>query len=668
MSTGRVPEGCDGVAPTLSPMSRSALLRQRAAIAGVLGLLACVLQLSGPPSTVQATGSGFVPLTTPLRVLDTRPGAATADGAFAGDGQRPLLSTLAVTVAGRVGVPTDATAVVLNVTVTEPTGPGFVTVFPCGAAQPIASNLNYTTDQTIPNMVITKIGAAGRICLFNTNPTQLVVDVTGYFPGVDAFVALSAPARVLDTRPGSTTIDGQFARSGIRPTGSVQVLQVTGRAGIPSGAASAVLNVTVDAPQLPGFITVFPCGGAIPTASNLNYVAGQTVPNAVIGKLSAAGTVCLFASAATHLIVDVAGYFTTTDVLVPLGSPARLLETRSGLSTVDGLSNGTGLRPAQGTVQLSVNGRAGIPPSASAVVLNVTVDQAQGSGFLTVYPTGEGRPLASNLNYVTGQTAPNAVIARLGAGGALCIYTQAATHLIVDVAGYMTGPAPPQAGPTCAPDPTAPPAQHFGTLPPGTPLPSAAQCAAQVRAAAEIRPENDTANHNRGGPAFANTRSDWSGFSRVDGDFSGTTDEIIQWAACKWGIDEDIVRAQIVKESYWYQSTNGDNGESWGLGQVRTTAHGSAFQYAAVNARNSSAYNLDYTYASWRACYEGVYTWLNTVEHNGTYAAGDVWGCVGLWFSGRWYVNTDAYLNTPGDSVHWHYDHKTWLTATFING
>ena len=77
---------------------------------------------------------------------------------------------------------------------------------------------------------------------------------------------------------------------------------------------------------------------------------------------------------------------------------------------------------------------------------------------------------------------------------------------------------------------------------------------------------------------------------------------------------------------------------------------------------HSAAYNLDYTYASWRACYEGVYTWLNTVEHNGTYAAGDVWGCVGVWFSGRWYVNTDAYLNQSGDSVRWHYNNKTWLT------
>ena len=133
-------------------------------------------------------------------------------------------------------------------------------------------------------------------------------------------------------------------------------------------------------------------------------------------------------------------------------------------------------------------------------------------------------------------------------------------------------------------------------------------------------------------------------------------------------VDEDIARAQVIKESYWYMSANGDNGESWGLGQVRVPYHETAFEHSAVNARNSSAYNLDYTYANWRACYEGVYTWLNTVERGRDYAAGDEWGCVGLWFSGRWYLHNDAYLNQPGDSVRWHFDNPTWQTSTFING
>lgn len=214
----------------------------------------------------------------------------------------------------------------------------------------------------------------------------------------------------------------------------------------------------------------------------------------------------------------------------------------------------------------------------------------------------------------------------------------------------------------------------FTTLPVGAELPSSAQCAALVRPATEIRAENRAANQNRGNRANANTRLDWPGFNRVDGDFVGTTDEIIQWAACKWGIDEDIARAQVVKESWWRQSVIGDGGESWGLGQVRDTAHQSAFQYS-INARNSSAYNLDYTYAVWRACYEGVYTWLNTVERGRQYVAGDVWGCTGVWFSGRWYTQAAINYIEGGETfgygdrgVKQHLELRTWEDPVFING
>jgi autotransporter family porin len=245
----------------------------------------------------------------------------------------------------------------------------------------------------------------------------------------------------------------------------------------------------------------------------------------------------------------------------------------------------------------------------------------------------------------------------------------------VELAADAVAPAPP---PVIVPPattlpvsaPPAPPSPHlsgrFATLPPGAALPTGAQCATLVRPAAEVRPENGLANNTRGSRANANTSRSWGVFDRVDGDFAGTTDEIIQWAACKWGIDEDIVRSQLIKESNWYQNSNGDNGDSWGLSQVRQSAHPSAYQFS-VNARSSSAYNLDYAYSWWRACFEGQFTWLNAVERGRTYAAGDAWGCVGVWFSGRWYVNTDTYLNKTGDSVRWHFDNKTWLTTKWIN-
>ncbi|MEY2521620.1 MAG: hypothetical protein QOJ66_185 [Ilumatobacteraceae bacterium] len=125
----------------------------------------------------------------------------------------------------------------------------------------------------------------------------------------DAFKPLAAPARLLDTRPGSTTVDGLFAGGGIRPGGSILELNVAGRGGVPPDASAAVLNITVTQPATAGFVTAFPCGVEVPTASNLNFVAGDTIPNAVIAKIGTSGKVCLFTNVPTHLIADVAGYF-----------------------------------------------------------------------------------------------------------------------------------------------------------------------------------------------------------------------------------------------------------------------------------------------------------------------------------------------------------------------
>jgi hypothetical protein len=215
---------------------------------------------------------------------------------------------------------------------------------------------------------------------------------------------------------------------------------------------------------------------------------------------------------------------------------------------------------------------------------------------------------------------------------------------------------------------------HFSTIAPGAALPSDAECAAAVRPAAERRPSNAMANHT---PGVGGT----AGYPRVTGNFTGTTDEIIEWVACKWGIDEDVVRAQIAKESWWRQDAGGDltsdqslchplvrtsSGpcpESVGLGQVRYQYHGSAF--ANDNAIRSSAANLDYTYAVWRSCYEGELTWLNTVERGSEYAAGDMWGCLGVWFSGRWHVPAaDTYNSAVQDYV----AQRIWETAGFQTG
>ena len=162
---------------------------------------------------------------------------------------------------------------------------------------------------------------------------------------------------------------------------------MAGRGGVPADAAAVLLNVTAVFPDGPGFVTVWPCGSSRPDASNLNYAAGQVVPNAVLAKVGVGGKVCIFTLAGADVLADVNGY-------VPVGGsvgtvvPARLLETRSGLSTVDGLFNGVGRLAAGATIELTVAGRGGVPADAAAVLLNVTAVFPDGPGFVTVWPCG----------------------------------------------------------------------------------------------------------------------------------------------------------------------------------------------------------------------------------------------------------------------------------------
>lgn len=384
-----------------------------------------------PPAFTQPSG-GLIPLE-PGRIVDTRPGGQTVDGRFAGIGLRQARGVLEVDVLGRAGIPNDTGAIVLNVTVNEPQGAGFVTVFPCGTAPPNASNLNHVAGQTIANSVIVKLGTQGRVCFYTDQAAHLIVDVNGAYPLDATFNALD-PARLLDTRPGGATIDGRFAGQGQLAGGQVLTLDVVGRGGVPAGTEAVVLNVTVNEPQGPGFVTVFPCGGSPPNASNLNFAAGQTIPNNVIVKVDGQGRVCLFASATTHLIVDVNGSFPDDATFDPL-SPGRLLDTRPGGATVDGAAAGGGQLTAGRVQTLQVTGRGGVPGQVGAVVLNVTVVDPQAPGFVTVFPCGGNPPNASNINFVAGQTIPNNVIVKADDRGRVCIFSSATTHLLADVNG-----------------------------------------------------------------------------------------------------------------------------------------------------------------------------------------------------------------------------------------
>ncbi len=426
------------------------------------GELGCVVQglTDGQPYTFTVTASNVAgpgpasPATAPVvpapasmaplapaRLMDTRVGQPTVDGQFAGAGVVGPGQVRDLTVIGRGGVPVAGVgAVALNVTVTEPSAWSFLTVFPKGAARPTASNLNFGAGQTVPNMVIAKVGDGGQVSFFNqAGSTHVVVDVLGWFPEAVGY-ASSTPARLMDTRVGQPTVDGQFAGAGVVGPGQVRDLTVIGRGGVPvAGVGAVALNVTVTEPSAWSFLTVFPKGAARPTASNLNFGAGQTVPNMVIAKVGDGGQVSFFNQAgSTHVVVDVLGWFPEA-VGYASSTPARLMDTRVGQPTVDGQFAGAGVVGPGQVRDLTVIGRGGVPVAGvGAVALNVTVTEPSAWSFLTVFPKGAARPTASNLNFGAGQTVPNMVIAKVGDGGQVSFFNQAgSTHVVVDVLGWF---------------------------------------------------------------------------------------------------------------------------------------------------------------------------------------------------------------------------------------
>ncbi|MCU1361999.1 MAG: hypothetical protein JWN99_3288, partial [Ilumatobacteraceae bacterium] len=391
-------------------------------------------------AVMEGTGKSSYTPVGPSRLLESRvgDGLSTVDGQSNGTGARPEQSVTEVRIAGRAGIPDTAGAAVLNITVTNPEKPGFVTVYPCDAQRPNAAQLNYAAQSTVSTAVVAKLTAMGTVCIFTLSKTDLIIDVNGFYPNGTSFRA-SEPSRLLETRVGDglSTADGQFNGIGPRAAGSVTSLKVNGRGDVPADASAVVLDVTVTGATGPGFVTVFPCGGAIPTAATLNYTAGATVTNAVVARTAADGTVCLYTMAQVDMVVDVNGFHPHGAAFASL-DPARLMETRTGvgLSTVDGLQNGIGPRVTDTVTTLPIIGRAGIPPTVGSVVLNITVTEPRKAGFIVAFDCDTGRPNAAHVNYAIGATVSNMVVAQVGSAGNVCIYTMAGMQLVVDITGY----------------------------------------------------------------------------------------------------------------------------------------------------------------------------------------------------------------------------------------
>lgn len=391
-----------------------AALPASAATAGALPAFAAVGGSEGPSEP-----GAMVPVS-PFRALDTRNSTSVAAD-----------SEVSFQVGGVSGIPSNVSAVVMNLTVTEPQSFGFITAYASGAKRPNASNVNFVAAQTVPNAVTVAVGNDGKVTLFNRSAgrTQLIADVSGYYlagtPEVAGAFAPIAPTRMLDTRK-TNPVRGDTAVS----------FRVGGVSGIPADAAAVVFNLTVTEPKSFGFITAYASGSARPNTSNLNFDSGRTIPNSVTVPVGKDGMVTLFnrSSGSTQLIADASGYFlagkaTSPGTFVPV-NPTRMLDTRKARAV-----------SGQSAVSFQAGGVSWIPAGASAVVFNLTATQTKSYGFVTAYASGAIKPNASNINYAYGQTVANSVTVPVGVDGKVTVFNDSSfsagdVQLIADVSGY----------------------------------------------------------------------------------------------------------------------------------------------------------------------------------------------------------------------------------------
>ncbi len=315
---------------------------------------------------------------------------------------------------GSTGVPSNAEAVSLNVTVTEPGGPGYLTVYPCGSTRPLASNVNYTAGQTIANAVVVGVGSGGKVCVYASSTTHVVVDYAGFFPAGSPLTPLT-PKRLIDTR-----------QAGGKPgAGSDTAVQ------LPAGAAAGALMVTVTQPSASGWVSAYPCGTQWPGTSTVNFVAGQTIAGGAIVPAGTDRKVCVRSSVETHVVVDLMGTMDEGGGFTA-NRPSRQADTRR--------DPGTPVQPG-GELVVPTN------PAAPAAVVNLTTTGSSNAGWIQAYPCGTKPALASNLNYEAGQTIANSAIVKTG-NGKVCVRTSASAHVIVDQAAALPAgmfePAPPK--------------------------------------------------------------------------------------------------------------------------------------------------------------------------------------------------------------------------------
>ena len=401
----------------------------------------------GSTSTASAvTGNeGLLIAVNPVRIADSRPAPENVGIAPVHIGAN---AAIIVPVAGLGGLPaaSSISAVVLNVTVANPEGSGYLTVYPSNALLPSSSNLNFIGGDLRSNQVTVPLGPDGAVRVFaGVSATDVIVDVNGYYASASGLssgaYALSSnvtPHRILDTRPESLVGElGPFSG------GAPHYLC------LPDGSETAPvvgMNVTMVNPASDAYVTIHPTGTVQPLASSVNAKANTVVSNFVTMTAGTSRCFTIFSNTSTHLVVDIFGRWDTPvgtqGRYVPLASLTRFYDTRP-----DSGYTPTGLTSPGNAVDLQVAGLNGVPAGVRALLMNVTAVDELDRGFLTVYSAAVcPRPVVSNVNYVVERPIPNTVISGIGTSceaspsksNAVSVYHHSGGYFLLDVAGYFT--------------------------------------------------------------------------------------------------------------------------------------------------------------------------------------------------------------------------------------
>jgi hypothetical protein len=366
---------------------------------------------AGTADTHPAAEGGLNLLPSPLRLVDTRDLPGKLGGGH----------MLTVPIAGTGGIPLDATAAVASVTAVEPCADTFLTVFPCGNPLPTASMVNADAFAIVANSAVVRLGG-GALCVYSPQPSDVIVDISGWIAPTGLRTTPVSPVRLIDTRAG----EKQALTTPQHRLGAGQLLTVDVGAlpGSDPSAAAATVNITAADPAGDGFLSVLPgpCASVSipPSTSNLNVTRGRDVAASATVRLGN-GQLCVFASTETDVVVDLQAYHGVTGGAVTAVTPLRLVDTRD--------SNHVG---------------AGIPlalelgSATAAVIVNLTAVEPAGRGFLTLYPCGAGVPTVSNLNVVAGTVVANRAIVSTVGSSQFCVYSSVDTDVVIDVEGFIT--------------------------------------------------------------------------------------------------------------------------------------------------------------------------------------------------------------------------------------